>query len=130
MKQIDVTPTEVYVWVMKDRLPLQINDGIPEIKPQDLLPYTKTVRLIDVRRPEEFTGELGHIEGAELITLGEDLTKHVSTWDRNEHIVFVCRSGGRSGQATRYCQELGFKNVANLIGGMVLWNELKHPIQK
>src|SRR5690606_9953403 len=115
---------------MKNNLPLQINNGIPEVKPQDLRQNMDGIKLIDVRRSDEYNGELGHIEGSTLVTLGADLVKHLSDMDRNENIVFICRSGGRSGQATQYSLELGFKNVANLIGGMLLWNELSYPVKK
>lgn len=111
-------------------LKIQLNSGIREVTPQDLKENLTGVRLIDVRRPDEFVGELGHIEGAELVTLGNDLVQLLQNGDRSEEIVFVCRSGGRSGQATGFSQELGYEKTANMIGGMILWNELKYPIKK
>lgn len=116
--------------MLKDKLTIQINNGIPEVTPQNLMENLKGLNIIDVRRPDEFTGELGHIEGAKLLTLGNDLVQFLQNGDRNQEIVFVCKSGGRSGQATAFSQELGYKNTANMIGGMILWNELKYPIQK
>jgi len=104
-------------------------DGIWEVMPQELLEKRSEVRIIDVRRPEEFTGELGHVEGAELVTLETQLMNSLKTWDTEEEIVFVCRSGGRSGKATLIAQGKGFKNVYNLQGGMLLWNELGLPTQ-
>ena len=44
----------------------------------------------------------------------------------NKTIVFVCRSGGRSARAAHLSIENGFKNVFNLKGGMILWNELHY----
>ncbi len=120
----------VILSMFKDKLKIQINSGIPEVTPQNLKDHTKSVRIIDVRRPDEFVGELGHIDGAELVTLGDDLIKLLNEDDRNQDIIFVCRSGGRSGQATTFSQGLGYKNTANMIGGMILWNELKYPIVK
>ncbi len=52
------------------------------------------VKLIDVRRTEEFNGELGHIEGAELIPLGPELIEFLDSADKNQEVVFICRSGG------------------------------------
>ena len=86
--------------------------------------------MIDVRRPEEFNNELGHISGAELITLGPDLTRYLDQGDRSQEIVFVCRSGGRSGQATLESQRLGYKYTSNMLGGMTQWNEVHFPIEK
>jgi hydroxyacylglutathione hydrolase len=47
---------------------------------------------------------------------------------KDEKIVFVCRSGMRSAESTKRALQAGFKNVFNLEGGMLKWNELKLPI--
>lgn len=113
----------------------QVVDGIPEVTCEDVLAHAeqveaKKVRLIDVRRPDEFNGEYGHIKGAELITLGPDLTQFLENGDRSEEIVFVCRSGGRSGTATAESIKLGYKFTINMAGGMIRWNERKQPVEK
>lgn len=106
-------------------------DGVWEISPAALLSKMlkpkSELRIIDVRRDDEYSGELGHIEGAELVTLETKLTEEVEKWDKNQSIVFVCRSGGRSSRATLYAQSHGFQNVYNMQGGMMLWNELGLP---
>ncbi len=101
-----------------------MNDGIPEVSVEKVKDTLGKVRLIDVRRPDEFCNELGHIQGAELVTLGSDLTRFLENGDRTQEIVFVCRSGGRSGQATAESQKLGYKWTSNMVGGMIRWNEL------
>jgi rhodanese-related sulfurtransferase len=113
----------------------QVVDGIPEVTCEDVLAHAqqvnlKKIRLIDVRRPDEFNGEYGHINGAELITLGPDLTKFLESGNRSEEIVFVCRSGGRSGTATAESIRFGYKFTINMAGGMIRWNELKQPVEK
>lgn len=107
-----------------------IVDDVPEITPEDFKSHLGHITLIDVRRPEEFNGELSHIPGAKLITLGTDLDNFLSTHDKDDEIVFVCRSGARSGRATLQSRALGFSKSVNLQGGMVLWNERKYPIEK
>ena len=87
------------------------------------------MRIVDARRAEEFTGELGHIAGSELITLETQFSEAIKEWDKNQAIVFVCRSGVRSGKATQYAQALGFKEVYNMEGGMILWHEKKLPME-
>lgn len=101
--------------------------GINEILCQNLQDNISDFKVIDVRRDEEFTGELGHIEGAELKTLGPDLMEYLDGEEREVQIVFVCRSGARSGQATQMAQQMGFINVSNMIGGMIEWNRLGLP---
>ena len=96
-------------------------EGIPEITPAQLKELGSSVRIIDVRRSDEFNGELGHIEGAELCTLETDFEARLATLDPAETIVFVCRSGGRSGHATAMAQSKGFKKVYNMSGGMLRW---------
>lgn len=107
-----------------------IVDDVPEITPEDFKGYSGKITLIDVRRPEEFDGELSHIPGAKLITLGPDLDAFLSTQDKDDEIVFVCRSGARSGRATLQGRSLGFSKCVNLQGGMLLWNERKYPVEK
>lgn len=111
----------------------QIVDSIPEITVEDLFNHlddakNKKIKLIDVRRPEEYDNELGHVEGTRLITLGPDLTTFLENGDRSEEIVFVCRSGARSGTATTESIKLGYKFTINMAGGMIRWNEKKQPV--
>lgn len=96
--------------------------GIPEIAPETLNENLGKARLIDVRTPAEFTGDLGHIPGAELVELGPELMKWLETSDKKQEVVFVCKSGGRSGQATMASRQMGFENTINLRGGMLQWN--------
>lgn len=107
-----------------------IVDDVPEITPDDLKDYINKVTLIDVRRPEEFEGELSHIPGSKLITLGPDLDDFLSMHDKDDEIVFICRSGARSGRATLQSRAMGFSKSVNLQGGMILWNERNYPVEK
>ncbi len=111
--------------------------GVPEITPENLAQAMKSaewktsgVRLIDVRRPDEYVGEFGHIDGAELITLGLDLQTAIDSGKPSEQVIFICRSGGRSGQATEYAMSKGFAKALNMRGGMMRWSELKLPSVK
>ncbi len=103
--------------------------GTPEISPEEFKDQIKEWTLIDVRNPDEFVGELSHIPGAKLVTLGADLDAFLKTHNKNDKIVFVCRSGGRSGQATMKSRSLGFTNSFNLQGGMLLWNQKRLPVE-
>ncbi|MBK7232346.1 MAG: rhodanese-like domain-containing protein [Saprospiraceae bacterium] len=42
----------------------------------------------------------------------------------NEEFIVYCRSGNRSGMAKHLMVQSGFKNVKNLIGGMLAWQEM------
>lgn len=52
--------------------------------------------------------------------------KHIAT---NETIVVACKSGSRSLLAAKTLQELGYKNVIDLQGGIVAWLEAKKPVK-
>jgi rhodanese-related sulfurtransferase len=82
--------------------------------------------LLDVRQPEEYRA--GHIQGTKLIPLG-DLSQRMSELPRDREIICVCRSGNRSGSATRMLASAGFQAV-NMRGGMISWTQAGLPVQK
>lgn len=79
--------------------------------------------ILDVREPDEFDGPLGHIPGATLLPIGQ-LAERMAELPRDRPIVAVCRSGGRSAQATVLLRKAGYERVANLAGGMIRWLDL------
>jgi glyoxylase-like metal-dependent hydrolase (beta-lactamase superfamily II)/rhodanese-related sulfurtransferase len=94
--------------------------GIWEIAPQSLEEHIAQTQIIDVREPDEFSGPLGHIEGAKLIPLGA-LQSRAGELSREIPIVTVCRAGSRSAQAYNILRQAGFLRIANLAGGMLRW---------
>lgn len=89
-----------------------------------------SVCCIDVRRPDEWNGELGHIEGCEFLTIDEAFKEKLAKFERSKPYLFVCRSGGRSARAAQQALGLGFTEVYNMEGGMLAWNEAKLPVKK
>jgi glyoxylase-like metal-dependent hydrolase (beta-lactamase superfamily II) len=87
--------------------------------------------VLDVREPEEFVGELGHIEGAILVpmdALERRLPKLAGYVDRD--LVVVCRAGARSASAAAMLRRAGFSRVSNLDGGMLAWARASLPVQR
>lgn len=101
---------------------------VPEILVEDVRARQDRLLLVDVRRDDEFNNELGHVEGARLVTLGPELTRFLASAPRDREMVFICRSGKRSETATLEARRAGFANVANMVGGMLLWNERNFPV--
>lgn len=101
--------------------------GIWEMQPQWLEEHLRDVQIVDVRKPSEFEGPLGHIPEARLIPLG-DLAARTHELSKDRPIVTVCRAGGRSAQATVILQRAGFTDVANLAGGMLHWRAQRCPV--
>jgi glyoxylase-like metal-dependent hydrolase (beta-lactamase superfamily II)/rhodanese-related sulfurtransferase len=103
--------------------------GIPEVLPEWVAAHAGDVRLIDVREPDELGGELGHIEGVECVPLA-NLASALQATPRDRPLVFVCRSGGRSGKAALAAAGLGFAQAASMRGGMRAWNQRHYPVTR
>ncbi len=103
--------------------------GYRDVTVADVTVPAQGFRLIDVREPEEFTGALGHIPGAELVPLGTVMA-HAPGWNKDEPVVLVCKVGGRSGHAAQALHGMGFSKVMNLVGGMLAWNAAGKIIEK
>lgn len=98
-------------------------DMVKDISPDELSAKKENVTLVDVRGADEFVGELGHIPGAQLMTL-DTLMDHIDSIPKDKTVVFICRSGRRSANASAIAQDNGFESVYNMKGGMMLWNEM------
>jgi rhodanese-related sulfurtransferase len=85
-------------------------------------------RIIDVREPHEFIGELGHVPGAALVPLSSVLAQ-AAGWNKDEPLLVVCRSGGRSANAAQVLTRLGFKAM-NMLGGMLAWNAAGRSVER
>lgn len=81
------------------------------------------LNLLDVREPHE------HAEfniGGTLYPLGKIQTMQLDDIEdlKEEEVICYCRSGNRSGQACLILETVGFKNVTNVVGGMLAWQEI------
>lgn len=85
---------------------------------QELVESKQAINLIDVRETNEVAA--GKIPGAINIPLGL-LEFRMNELDKSKEYIMVCRSGGRSGQATNFLENQGYK-VTNMDGGMLDWN--------
>lgn len=85
------------------------------------------VLLIDVREPDEYNA--GHIPGVTLIPMGE-VPDRLSEIPQDKTVIVTCRSGNRSGQITDFLREQGYKNVHNMQGGIVAWEQAGLPVEK
>ncbi len=85
--------------------------------------------VLDVRSPEEFVGEQGHIDGAVNIPV-ELLAERVDTIaDHLEKpVAIVCRTDRRSAKAALLLAEQGFADVHVVRGGMTAWNAAGYPV--
>jgi rhodanese-related sulfurtransferase len=82
-------------------------------------------QLVDVREPYEH--EAGRIAGSRHIEL-EHLPGEAASLDREQPILFYCRSGSRSALAADAFAAAGF-DARNLGGGLEAWVEAGLPIE-
>ena len=87
-------------------------------KLSELLRAGDRLEVIDVRDPDEFANF--RIEGSTNIPL-TDLSDRLMEYESSGNIIFVCRSGKRSLQATSFASSLGYINVFSLEGGIIEW---------
>lgn len=90
----------------------------------DMLIRGEAVEIIDVRQPDEY--RQGHVQPSRLIPLGE-LPQRLAELDRSKTLLMLCRSGNRSGLATRQLAERGF-DVRNIQGGILAWVAGRLPV--
>lgn len=95
----------------------------------------KGIKVLDVREPGEYLS--GAIEGALNVPRGvlepaadmEYSGANPALRDcRNDAWLVICKSGGRAALATQIMQEMGFKNVTCLLGGMDEWHAAGFPM--
>jgi len=106
--------------IVPEEKPAPMQNGIPQITPVELkrrLDAGDNVFVLDVREPHEY--QIVNI-GAPLIPLG-DLPNRLNELDPSREIVIHCKTGGRSQRAAEFLYKSGFKNVANLAGGITAW---------
>jgi sulfur dioxygenase len=111
---------------VREAVPANMSCGLstPVVKnlaPRRTLDLSK-YRLIDVREPSEFEGELGHIAGAELVPLSA-VASSAEDWNTRDPLLVVCRGGLRAERACNTLVGMGFEDVTNLSGGMLAWSE-------
>lgn len=87
--------------------------------------------VLDVRNPDEFNGELGHVAGATLIPVHELSGRLGELRGREEETIYtICKMGGRAAKAAKILTSAGFSNVWSVEGGMVAWNREQLPVTR
>lgn len=108
------------------RVDLQGAARVRQLEPREvkaMLDAGQAFAFVDVRTPEEHAR--AHIPEARL--LDDDCRAELEALDRDAPIVFHCHHGGRSQRAAEHFLALGFRNVANLAGGIDAWSQQVDP---
>lgn len=85
--------------------------------------------IIDIRTLEEFRET--HLKGARQIDfLENDFAARIGKLDRTRAYLIHCHSGGRSSRSLALWNELGFKKIYHLDGGILAWEKASQPVVK
>lgn len=112
------------VHAAKDRI-----DEIPVTKAEEAIQAADI--LIDVREESEFSA--GHIPGAVHISRGMlefKMDNNPALAARDIRIVVYCKTSGRAALSCVALQELGYKNVCSIAGGIEAWTTAGKPLVK
>lgn len=84
--------------------------------------------ILDVREPHEYA-EFNI--GGQLLPLGQIANMQVDSIEdlKDEELIIHCRAGSRSMQACMILEQMGFKNVVNVTGGMLAWQQMMQQAQ-
>ena len=82
--------------------------------------------VLDVRTPEEYRD--GHLEGAVMIDFKSNgFKEELQSLDRGKTYLVYCRTERRSGSAIAMMEEMGFRNIYHLTGGIKAWEKEGFP---
>ena len=96
------------------------SDSITVITPTEFKEKSVNHTIIDVRTPQEFSE--GHIDGAININyFDNNFLDQIAKYEKNEPLFIYCKSGNRSGKASKKIIGLGYKQVYDLEGGILNW---------
>lgn len=106
-------------------MPSSINEVLElETYLSQLKAEKRSYHFVDVRTPEEVAD--GTIEGAINIDYnGPDFIEQFSALDKDQPVYLFCRSGNRSGKATKLLIKEGYKEIYDLKGGYLAFEAAK-----
>jgi rhodanese-related sulfurtransferase len=95
--------------------------NIIEVSPAELDAEIKAgtaLFLLDVRESDEL--EVSVLPNVHHIPLGQIENRYAEV-PKDQDVVIICRSGGRSGRATEFLMSRGYDRVRNMATGMNGW---------
>jgi hydroxyacylglutathione hydrolase len=97
----------------------------PDIDVDALAARQREAFVLDVREPGEY--QRGHVAGAVNIPQAE-LVSRLDELPREQPILIICQTGSRSRRAAQFLMQIGFTDVANVLGGSSAWRRAGKPL--
>ena len=84
--------------------------------------------LLDAREPEEF--QVSRLKNATYVGYKDFSAEEIQQQfpDKDQPIVVYCSLGVRSEKIGEKLQQLGYKNIQNLYGGIFEWKNNNYPV--
>lgn len=105
-----------------------VSKTIAAVEFQNQLKTSPKAVILDVRTPEEYNS--GHLDQAKNLDIyDKSFQDQLSKMDKKQPVYVYCKGGGRSANAVKKMQELGFNNVYELKGGIMAWEQSGLPLK-
>src|SRR5579872_3318568 len=92
------------------------------------LAETPGAQLVDVRTADEYAD--GHLKNSVNMNVNrEDYKQMFATLDKSRPVFVYCKAGSRSARAASIMQDMGFKEIYNMDGGIMKWDNAGKPIE-
>lgn len=92
--------------------PIQLSDKIKE---------DSTIQLVDIRTNLEYKSGIIH-PAKNINFFDKNFRSHFKNYDKKKPIYIYCKSGRRSAKASLVLAKEGFKEIYDLEGGILNWN--------
>jgi phage shock protein E len=101
---------------------LPVDQAAPRLDDPDAL-------VLDIRTGPEVAQ--AHLPGAvQLDYYAADFPQRLGELDRDVPVLLYCRSGQRSADAAALMQQLGFRDVIDVQGGIIAWSNAGLPLTR
>jgi thioredoxin len=126
MKTIFFSSSLLIAFLFVNLAQSQTKTGLSATEFSDKIKQLPKAPIIDVRTPEEFIK--GHLKNAKNINVnGNDFGQQISKLDKSKPVFVYCLSGARSAYAANSMRNSGFKEVYELLGGIIKWRAANLP---
>jgi len=103
-----------------------LEQGVEQVDPEEAKELVEGgAVLLDVREDDEWSA--GHPPAAIHLPMGRVMNEHAGVLPRDNRVVAVCRTGGRSQRVAVALRQAGY-DVVNLAGGVRAWVEAGHDL--
>lgn len=102
-----------------------VNIQVDELKRK--IDSGEKITIIDVRTPMEVTrGKIENSLNLPLDFFESEIERKVK--DKNSEVYLYCLSGSRSIMAAQIMEQKGYKNVFNVLSGLLAWRSKGYPL--